>query len=214
LLAYDEGCSFDQRPSGFADDLVSTNLTEQGSGYLWARTLEIGSQDAYVGIGSRMTLQLVKPRLHELRRIRVVANYQFGTGASKAFPKTIKITRSPNTHRIRHIYTDSELLATYRPRDGLLALSVSGGEALREIFKAPKLRVKVVAGVEEFIKKGGNVFCKHVQDVDPELRPAEEVLVVDEKDHLLAVGRSFFNAEEMLSFKIGVAVKVRHGIES
>jgi len=161
-----------------------------------------------------MTLQLVKPRLHELRRIRVVANYQFGRGASKAFPKTIQITRSPNTHRIRHIYTDGELLATYRPRDGLLALSSSGGEALREIFKAPKLRVKVVAGVEEFIRKGGNVFCKHVQDVDPELRPAEEVLVVDEKDRLLAVGRSFFNAEEMLSFKIGVAVKVRHGIES
>src|SRR6266852_3680564 len=186
----------------------------KGSGYLYARMLEIASQDAYVGIGSRMPLQLVKPRLHELRRIRVVANYQFGRRASKAFPKTILITRSPNTHRIRHIYDNDELLATYRPRDGLLALSIAGGQALLQIFKAPRLRVKVVAGVEEFIKNGGNVFCKHVQDVDPELRPAEEVLVVDEKDRLLAVGRSFFNAEEMLSFKIGVAVKVRHGIES
>ena len=161
-----------------------------------------------------MPLQLVKPRLHELRRIRVVANYQFGKGASKAFPKTILITRSPNTHRIRHIYNDSELLATYRPKDGLLALSTPGGQALRRIFKPPRLRVEVVSGIEEFIKKGGNVFCKHVQQVDPELRPAEEVLVVDEKDRLLAVGRSFFNAEEMLSFKIGVAVKVRHGVES
>jgi len=161
-----------------------------------------------------LSLQAVKPRLHELRRIRVVANYQFGRGASKAFPKTILITRSPNTHRIRHIYSAEELLATYRPRDGLLALSIPGGQALRQIFKAPRHRVKVVPGVEEFIKNGGNVFCKHVQYVDPELRPAEEVLVVDEKDLLLAVGRSFFNAEEMLSFKIGVAVKVRHGIES
>src|SRR3989442_8573743 len=140
LLAYDKSCSFDQRPSGFADDLVSTNLTKQGSGYLWARTLEIGSQDAYVGIGFRMTLQLVKPRLHELRRIRVVANYQFGRGASKAFPKTILITRSPNTHRIRHIYNNSELLATYRPKDGLLALSIPGGRALRDIFNTPRLR--------------------------------------------------------------------------
>jgi len=186
----------------------------KGSAYLYARMLEIGSQDAYVGIGFRMTLQLVKPRLHELRRIRVVANYQFGRGASKAFPKTILITRSPNTHRIRHIYNDSELLATYRPKDGLLALSIPGGRALRDIFKPPRLRVEVVPGIEEFIENGGNVFCKHVRQVDPELRPAEEVLVVDEKDRLLAVGRSFFNAEEMLSFKIGVAVKVRHGIES
>lgn len=81
------------------------------------------------------------------------------------------------------------------------------------LFKPPKLRVKVVPGVEDFIKKGGNVFCKHVQSVDPELRPAEEVLVVDEKDRLLAVGRSFFNAPEMLSFKVGVGVKVRHGVD-
>jgi predicted RNA-binding protein (TIGR00451 family) len=160
-----------------------------------------------------MPIQLVKARLHELRRIRVVANYQFGKGASRAFPKTVLITRSPNTHRIRHIYNNDELLATYRPKDGLLALSTPGGQALLAIFKPPKLRVEVVPGVEEFIKSGGNVFCKHVQQVDPELRPAEEVLVVDEKDRLLAVGRSFFNAEEMLSFKIGVAVKVRHGAE-
>lgn len=160
-----------------------------------------------------MPLQIVTPRLHELRRIRVVANYQFGRGASRAFPKTVQITRSPNTHRIRHIYRDENLLATYRPKDGLLALSITGGEALRRIFKPPKLRVRVIPGVEEFITSGGNVFCKHVKEVDPELRPAEEVLVVDEKDRLLAVGRSFFNAEEMLSFKTGIGVRVRHGVD-
>lgn len=160
-----------------------------------------------------MPLQIVTPRLHELRRIRVVANYQFGRGASRAFPKTIQITRSPNTHRIRHIFQDGQLLATYRPKDGLLALSIAGGQALLRRFKPPKLRVQVVPGVEEFILKGGNVFCKHVQEVDPELRPAEEVLVVDGKDRLLAVGRSFFNAEEMLSFKTGIGVKVRHGVD-
>ncbi len=161
-----------------------------------------------------MPLQLVKPRLHELRRIRVVANYQFGRRASRAFPRTILITRSPHTHRIRHIFQEGKLLATYRPNDGLLALSIAGGDALLKIFKRPKLRVQVVPGVEEFIMKGGNVFCKHVHTVDPELRPAEEVIVVDEKDKLLAVGRSFFNAEELLSFKNGVGVKVRHGVES
>jgi predicted RNA-binding protein (TIGR00451 family) len=161
-----------------------------------------------------MPLDVVKPRLHELRRIRVVANYQFGRRASRAFPRTILITRSPNTHRIRHIFQDGKLLATYRPNDGLLALSIAGGQALLGIFKPPRLRVRVVSGVEDFIKKGGNVFCKHVEDVDPALRPAEEVLVVDGKDRLLAVGRSFFNAEEMLSFKVGVGVKVRHGVDS
>ena len=158
-----------------------------------------------------MPLEPVKPQLHELRRIRAVAAYQFGRGAEKAFPPSILILRSPNTHRIRHIFNDGKLLATYRPKDGLLALTVDGGRALKRLFKTPKLRVKVTPGVEPFIKKGGNVFAKHVIGVDPELRPAEEVLVVDSKDRLLAVGRSFFNAVEMKSFKVGVAVKVRHG---
>ena len=160
-----------------------------------------------------MPLETVKPRLHELRRIQVVANYQFGRGAWKAFPKTIMITRSPNTHRIRHIYHDNDLLATYRPTNGLLALSIPGGQAMLKIFRPPKQRVSVIDGVEEFIRKGGNVFCKHVEKVDPELRPAEEVMVVDSKDQLLGVGRTFFSASEMLSFKVGIAVKVRHGVD-
>ncbi len=99
-----------------------------------------------------------------------------------------------------------------RAKDGFLALSPEGGRALRKIFKPPKLRVKVVSGVEKFIKKGGDVFAKHVRSVDPEIRPGEEVLVVDGRDRLLAVGRTFFNAREMLSFNVGVAVKVRHGV--
>ncbi len=155
----------------------------------------------------------VKPELHELRRVRVIASYQFGNGAEKAFPPTIRITTSPHTHKIRHVYNQGRLLATLRAKDGFLALTVEGGKSLKRIFKPPRLRVSVVPGVEEFICKGGNVFAKHVHSVDPEIRPAEEVLVVDNRDRILAVGRTMLNAEEMLSFRVGVAVKVRHGVD-
>lgn len=143
----------------------------------------------------------------------MIATYQFGNGAARAFSHTIQITRSPNTHKIRHIYNQDRLLATLRAKDGFLALTVDGGRALQRTFKPPRLRVRVIPGVEEFIRKGGNVFAKHVRSVDPEIRPGEEVLVVDGRDRLLAVGRTMLNAEEMLSFQVGVAVKVRHGIE-
>lgn len=156
----------------------------------------------------------VKPELHELRRVRVIASYQFGRGGERAFPSTIKITRSPQTHKIRYIYNQGKLLATLRAKDGFLALTAEGGKALKRIFKPPRLRVRVIPGVEEFIRKGGNVFAKHVRAVDPEIRPGEEVLVVDSRDRLLAVGRTMFNAEEMLSFRVGAAVKVRHGVDS
>lgn len=127
------------------------------------------------------------------------------------FPRTVRIVRSPHTHKIRHIYDEDNLLATLRAKDGYLALTMQGGEVLRRIFRPPRLRVKVLSGVEEFVRKGGDVFAKHVVSADPEVRPEEEVLVVGRRDRLLAVGRSFFNAEEMLSFRVGVAVKVRHG---
>src|SRR5207245_10709994 len=110
-----------------------------------------------------MPLLPVKPQLHELRRIRAVAAYQFGKGAEKAFPPSILIVRSPNTHRIRHVYHDGKLLATYRPKDGLLALTVNGGLALKQVFKDPRLRVKVTCGVERFILKGGKVLANHVR---------------------------------------------------
>jgi conserved protein with predicted RNA binding PUA domain len=158
-------------------------------------------------------MQPVAPKLHELRRIRVIADYQFGRGASKAFPDTIKITRSPRTHKIRYIFQNGELLATLRAKDGFLALTVGGGRALQKLFKPPRLRVRVMPDVEEFIKRGGNVFAKHVVNVDQELRPEEEVLIVGRRDRLLAVGRSFFNAAEMMSFTVGMAVKVRHGVD-
>lgn len=158
-----------------------------------------------------MPVQPVKPKLHEYRRIRMIAAFQFGRGAQRLFPRTVKIVKSPHTHKIRHIYSDGTLLATLRAKDGFLALTLDGGRALKRILRPPKYRVKVVRGVEEFILKGGDVFAKHVADVDPELRPEEEVMVVDSRDRLLGVGRSFFNAKEMLSFRVGVAVKVRHG---
>src|SRR5881397_3616456 len=113
-----------------------------------------------------MPVEPVKPALHELRRLRMVAAYQFGRGGEKLFPRTIRIVRSPHTHKIRHVYLDERLLATLRARDGFLALTIEGGEALRRIFQPPRLRVKVMGGVEEFVRKGGNVFAKHVVSVD------------------------------------------------
>jgi predicted RNA-binding protein (TIGR00451 family) len=47
---------------------------------------------------------------------------------------------------------------------------------------------------------------------DQEIRPAEEVLVVDSKDRLLASGRALLSGQEMLAFKVGKAVQVRRGL--
>ncbi|TLZ60335.1 MAG: tRNA-guanine(15) transglycosylase, partial [Methanobacteriota archaeon] len=63
-----------------------------------------------------------------------------------------------------------------------------------------------------FNRAGKNVFAKFVVEADPELRPMDEVLVVDREDRLAAVGQALLNAEEMVDFDLGLAVKVREGL--
>ncbi len=149
----------------------------------------------------------------DLYRIRRIAEYQFGKGIGDIlFPNGVEIEKSRKTGKIRRIYHEGKLLATMRASDGYLALSIEGARRIVEKTRKPKLRVIVASEIAKFIKEGRNVFAKHVVEADPNIRPGSEVIVVDESDRLLAVGRAVLNGEEMISFKSGVAVKVRKGV--
>jgi predicted RNA-binding protein (TIGR00451 family) len=65
--------------------------------------------------------------------------------------------------------------------------------------------------VVEAIEQGRNVFAKHVVDASNNIRPGDEVVVIDQKGQVIAVGKTLMTKEEMLSFKSGVAIKVRRG---
>jgi len=152
-----------------------------------------------------------KVTAEELVKLRGVANYQLGRGVGEAlFTGTTKVVHSPRTGRMRHLYRDGKLLATLRPTDGMLALSLEGARLLmrKSCFKNI---VVVQTDVSDFIRCGRNVFAKHVRHASPTIRPEDEVIVVNEKNELVATGRAFLSGEEMLSFRRGVAVKVRHG---
>ena len=149
---------------------------------------------------------------NDLRRIRSVADYQFGREVGvKLFPENVEILYSKRTGRIRYVYLDGKRLATLRPTDGLFSLSVVGAKRLVENTCSAKCFVTVQNDVSEFIAQGGDVFAIHVVKADGEIRPKEEVIVVDEKGKVLAVGRAVLSGEEMKVFKSGVAVKVRRG---
>jgi predicted RNA-binding protein (TIGR00451 family) len=62
-----------------------------------------------------------------------------------------------------------------------------------------------------FVENGRTVFARHVTEADKEIRPAEEILIVDGRDRLLASGKALLNGEEMVAFNVGIAVKVRRG---
>lgn len=148
----------------------------------------------------------------DLLKVRSVANYQFEHDVGVAlFPDGVTITRSKFTGRVRFVRLGGDLLATLRPTDGLLALTIAGAKRVAAAVKLPHLRVVVRDEVREFVEEGGDVFAKHVLGADPEIRPGEEVIVSDCAGKVVAVGKALLTGVEMLAFKRGVAVKTRRG---
>lgn len=149
----------------------------------------------------------------KLKKAKIIADYQFGAGAGKIlFPDSVEFILS-KTRRIAQIKEKGKRIATLRSFDGLLTLSIEGAKRLHRVFKYPGIRVVMNEESSEFIRKGGTAFCKHVIDADPAIRAYDEVMLVDEKDRLLATGKAILSGEEMKIFEHGVAVKVRYGIE-
>ncbi len=144
-----------------------------------------------------------------LKRIRTIADYQFGKGAGDIlFPDDVEFQMS-TTGKVRQILLDNNRLATVRAHDGMLTLGMTGAKKLHELKEFPRNRVVVNSDSAPFVAMGKNAFAKHVVAVDPEIRAGEEVLVVDENDNLLATGKTMLCAIEMLVFKKGMAVEVR-----
>ncbi|MCL2288698.1 MAG: pseudouridine synthase [Candidatus Bathyarchaeota archaeon] len=151
----------------------------------------------------------------QLDKIRSIADYQFGKNVGeKLFPENVTFELSKRTGRIRFINLNGERLATLRPKDGLFSLSIKAAKHIVENIPEVKGLITLKNDVSQYIAAGGDVFAVHVVQIDDEIRAKEEVIIIDENRQLLAVGRTTLSAPEIRAFKTGVAVKVRHGINS
>ena len=142
-----------------------------------------------------------------------IGTYQFGLGAGPALfadPEALEVTHS-TSGRPRQVHSDAGRLVSYGT-DGRFTLGIAGGKRLQDALDAPAYRVVVGEESEPFVREGRNVFAKFVQEVDPDIRPGDEVLVVHADGTLLAVGRAELSASGMVDFDTGMAVKVRDAV--
>ena len=148
----------------------------------------------------------------DLEKLRSIADYQFGYGAGSAlFPDDINVVYSRNTKRPRHIWIGKTLLANYRPNDAMFTITIAGAE--RIVAQKPDFDQYgvVIDEVLEFIEDGKNLFARHVKEVGEGVKPGQEVIILDTKGDVAAVGKSILSKNEMTAFKTGQAVKVRRG---
>jgi len=152
--------------------------------------------------------------MEALEKTRKIADYQFGKGAGTVLiPNDAKITFSRTTGKIRHIYAKGILLATLRPTDGMLSLTVNGAKRLNQHCHIAGMMVEVSKDAAPFIAKGKSVFAKHVTLASADIRPCEETIVRNEGGEVLAVGKAVLTGREMMAFKRGAAVRVRRGAD-
>ncbi len=146
----------------------------------------------------------------DMLRCRAVLDMQFGKGAARIRDGgAIRVVKSEKTGKIRTVFADQKHILSMRASDGRFTLKMDGARLLKEVLAYPGMRVRIEDEPAEYAAKGNNVFAKFVADCDPEIRPGDDVMVVNSKDELAAVGRSLMNREEMLSFKRGIAVRVK-----
>lgn len=149
----------------------------------------------------------------EEQTLRAIATYQFGPEVGVAFveatPRT-NVIRS-RSGRFEQLYVDGDRLSTVTT-NGLLTLGIAAAEIIQQSAPFPANRIVVSEEAEPFVVTGENVFAKFIKQVDPLIRPYDEVLVVDGDDRALAVGRAEMGARDMIDFQTGMAVAVRAGI--
>jgi 7-cyano-7-deazaguanine tRNA-ribosyltransferase len=147
-----------------------------------------------------------------LHRIRAVCDYQFGPGAADALlAGEVAMRTSANTGKVRNVHVDGEHVLSLRAEDGFFTLKIGGARRLHKAFAFPQMRVVVKGDSVEFNKQGKNVFAQFVDKWDATLRPADECLVVDWSDNLVACGQMHLAPSELGFFKKGLAVHVREG---
>lgn len=143
-------------------------------------------------------------------RVRAVLDMQFGKGAADILDgRKVQISKSPRTGKIRTVSIDGVHALSMRAHDGRFTLKMEGARLLMAALQPPRMRVVVEDEPAEFARKGNNVFAKFVASSDPEIRPGDDVMVVNTKGELVAVGRATMNSDEMKAFKRGIAVRVK-----
>ena len=151
------------------------------------------------------------------RNIKAISDFQFGPSITDILMEkrdSIHYTFSKNTGRLKHIYEDNQILLNYRPKIGLFTLTFLSASKVISRLPIPKLRAVVLNDIADFIRKGRNVFCKHILKIDDDLRPLDEVIVVNQENELLALGRLSLPIQYINTFNTGVAIKVRKGNKS
>ncbi|MHA2363715.1 MAG: tRNA guanosine(15) transglycosylase TgtA [Candidatus Hodarchaeales archaeon] len=125
----------------------------------------------------------------------------------------LKVKRSRKTNQIREFSKNFDRWGGIRSNDNYIIPSRPLALWLYEKLPKGKMQVTIDSEVSEFIQSGKSVFSRFVLEMDEDLRPGDEALIVSNENRLLGWGQVLLTSVEVSNFKRGVAVKTRKGIK-
>jgi len=135
-------------------------------------------------------------------QLRAIADYQFGKGIGhELINDETKILGKPR--RPKKVMLNKNQIAYQNPETGFLSLGLKGAEILAE-HEVYWVRFN---GTE---LKGSSLFAKGIEDADKQIRPFDEVVILDINGNVIASGKSLMSGSEMIDSERGVAVQIRH----
>ena len=147
----------------------------------------------------------IEPRTTLREIISATADYQFGKGAGDLLvPENAKLKGKP--YKLILCQIDGVQVCSYVAESGNLSLTLEGGKRIVSLN-----RYWVRLDVESV--KGGSIFAIGVQEADVAIRPGDEVIVINNDNVVIGVGRSDMSGREMCELNRGRAVTLRHKVE-
>ncbi len=151
-------------------------------------------------------------KLRDVEILRNTISYQYGKEAVVCIDELLEQglrLRYSSTGRVREGIVNGRTAFTVRVNDFAIIPYEPLARCLHRVFPYPRWRIVVVDEMVPDVVRGRTVFCKHVIDVDPEIKPFDEVLIVSENDVLIGVGRTYLGAEHILTATYGPAATLR-----
>lgn len=118
---------------------------------------------------------------------------------------------SKQTGRLRYIHKGKDPFLTIIPTTGWIVASFEAFEIIKKVSETPRYRVIVSDEAAQFASEGKSVFSHHIIQIDQNLRPNDEVMIVDQQDRIAALGKLNFPIQYIINQRNGVAVKNKKG---
>jgi archaeosine synthase len=137
----------------------------------------------------------------DTERLHALVDYQFGKNISfLMFPDKYHITGKPYQNSL--VFRNRKQMGVIQRLTGQLSLTL---ETARILVEKKQYYIKF-EGTE---LKGSTLFAVGVIDADPQIRPTDAVVIIDENDQLTAVGHAIVSGNDMLTMASGQVAKIK-----